>query len=200
MKSNIRRIGAVAVVLFLLLVVSLCANGLLYLRYSTSRPLVTVGNEVITKKQYQDQLENQSGQDVLNKMVMARLIMQAAAKAGVKPTSQDVDAQIAEMERRTPQLLTPYIQDAAKMVAFKQDLAAQIALENLRIAQVAPSSVDARGYYARHQAGLRASAASQDNSRDGKQRGRCRDCRRFAATECPVGCDCAAASIASDRL
>ena len=150
MKSNSGRIVAVAVVLSLLLVGSLCANALLYLRYSTSRPLVTVAGEVITKKQYQDQLESQSGQDVLNKMVMTRLIMRAAAQAGVTPTPQDVDAQIAEMERRTPQVLTPYMQDSGKMAAFKQDLAAQIALENLRIEQVPPGSVDVRGYYARH--------------------------------------------------
>ena len=76
MKSLFTPLVAVVAVL------SLTANVLLYLRYSTLRPLVTVGNEVITKKQYQDELEHQAGQQVLGKMVLTRLVAQAAVRRG----------------------------------------------------------------------------------------------------------------------
>lgn len=133
-------------------VLSLIANGLLYMRYSTSRPLVTVGGDAISKKQYQDQLENQVGQAVLSKMVLEKLVTQAAAKAGVMPTGKDVDDRIAAIQRRAPQLLTPYQGDPAKMAEFKQDLSTNIALENLRIKDVKLTSTETVAYYAKHQA------------------------------------------------
>ena len=144
MKSYTARIIAV------IAVVSLLANALLYMRYSTGRALVSVGSEVITKKQYQDQLEHQAGQDVLSKMVLSKLINQAASRAGVAATTQDVDAQIASIERRSPQILTPYAQDPSKMAEFKADLQTRIALDNLRMKDVAISPVELAAYYARH--------------------------------------------------
>ena len=144
MKSYTARIIAV------IAVVSLLANVLLYMRYSTGRPLVSVGSEVITKKQYQDQLEHQAGQDVLSKMVLSKLINQAAARAGVPATTQDVDAQIASIERRSPQLLTPYAQDPAKMAEFKDDLQTKIALDNLRMKDITVSPVELAAYYGQH--------------------------------------------------
>lgn len=146
MKSfSARVLAAVAVV-------SLLGNGVQYLHYSTSRPLVTVGSSVITKKQYQDQLEYQAGPAVLNKIVMDMLVTQAAARNGVTPTAQDVDARIAAIERRAPQLLLPYRQNTAQMGELRQDIQTGIALENLRIKDVALSPAEAAAYYGRHQA------------------------------------------------
>ena len=133
-------------------VVSLAGNGLLYMRYSTNRPLVTVGGTVITKKQYQDQLEHQAGQQVLSKMVLNALVAQAAARDGVTPTTKDVDAQIQDIQRRSPQLLTPYTQDPAKMTEFRQDLQSAIALENLRIKDVALTPAQVAAFYTRNSA------------------------------------------------
>ena len=146
MNSVIARVLAVVAVL------SLTANVLLYLRYSSLRPLVTVGNEVITKKQYQDQLEYQSGQPVLTKLVLTSLVNQAAAKEGAAPTPKDVDDRIQEIHRRSPQTMLPYSFDPAKMAEFRQDLAATLALDNLRIKNVAVTPADVAAYYAKHRA------------------------------------------------
>jgi len=146
MKSFSSRLLAVIAVL------SLLANVLLYMRYSTNRPLMTVGSEIITKKQYMDTLEHQAGQEVLSKMVLTKLIMQAATQAGVVPTTQDVDAQIKEIERTSPQILAPYMQDQGKMAEFKQDLTAKLALDSLRIKDVALSPTEVAAYYAQHKA------------------------------------------------
>jgi len=146
MKSFSARILAVVAVL------SLIGNALLYMRYSSARPVVTVGGDVITKKQYQDQLEHQAGQQVLSKMVFNKLVAQAAARAGVTPTAQDVDAQIKEIERRSPQLLAPYSQDPAKMAEVREDLQSAIALENLRIKDVAMTPAQVAAFYAKNRA------------------------------------------------
>ena len=133
-------------------VVSLIGNALLYMRYSSGRPLVTVGGEVITRKQFQDKLEQQAGQQVLSKMVFDKLVAQAAARQGVTPTAQDVDDQIKDIQRRSPQLLEPYIQDPAKMAEFRQALQSAIALENLRIKDVALSPTQVAEFYAANKA------------------------------------------------
>ena len=135
-------------VLVLVTTLSLAGNALLYTRYSTSRPLVTVGKDVITKKQYQDQLEQQAGQQVLSKMVFTKLVAQAAARQGVTPTAKDVDEQISDIQRRSPQDLAPFAQDPAKMAQFRQELQSALALENLRIKDVALSPAQVAAYYA----------------------------------------------------
>lgn len=141
-----------ASVLVVVTTLSLAGNALLYMRYSTSRPLVTVGNEVITRKQYQDRLEQQSGQDVLSKMVFDKLVTQAAARDGVTPTEQEVNAQLADIQRRSPQVLMPYTQDPAKMAEFRHDFRSALALENLRIKDVALTPADVAAYYAKNRA------------------------------------------------
>ncbi len=135
-------------VLVLVTTLSLAGNALLYTRYSTGRPLVTVGKDVITKKQYQDQLEHVAGPTVLSQMVADRLVAQAAARQGVTPTAKNVEDQISDIQRRSPQVLVPYIQDPAKMAEFRQELQTAIALDSLRIKDVALSPAQVAAYYA----------------------------------------------------
>jgi len=138
-------------VLSVLLVLSLVSNVLLYLRWSTSRPLVTVGGTVITKKQFQDQMEHEAGQPVLTKLVFTALVSQAASQAGVTPTDSDIDGRIEAIQRQSPQVLAPYSSDPIKMAQFRQDLGTNMALENLRIRDVALSPAQIAQYYSRHQ-------------------------------------------------
>lgn len=146
MKSFSARVLAVIAAL------SLIGNVIQHLHYSTSRPLVTVGGEIVTKKEYLDKLEHQAGPQVLNKIVFDKLVSQAAARSGVTPTTQDVDAQVKEIERRSPQLLAPYAQDPAKMAEVRQDLQTTMALENLCIKDVALTPAQVAAYYAKNRA------------------------------------------------
>lgn len=146
MRSFSARVLAVVAVL------SLIANVLAYYRYSSSRPLVTVGSDVITRKQYQDQLEHQAGQQVLSKMVFTDLVTQAATRDGVMPSPQEVEGRVQDIQRRAPQLIAPYSQDRDRMAEFRQDLRTALALENLRIKDVALTPADIAAYYARHKA------------------------------------------------
>lgn len=137
--------------LCVLLVVSVAANVLLYLRWSTSRPLVTVGSAVITKKQFQDQMEHDEGQPILTKLVFTLLVSQAAAKQGLTPTGSDIDGRIESLQRQSPQVIAPYVSDSVKMAQFRQDLGTEMALENLRIHDVALSPAQITEYYSRHE-------------------------------------------------
>ena len=144
MKSVTTRILAV------IAVVSIIINVLQFFRYSTSRPLVTIGQSSVTKKQYLDQMEHDNGQAVLTKLVFSSIVSQAAARAGVTPTDADVTDRIQLINRRAPQLLVAYNQNAGKMAQFKQDLANSMALENLRIQNVALAPAQISDYYNRH--------------------------------------------------
>ena len=146
MKSLTVRLLAVVAVL------SLTANVFLYFRYSTSRPVVTLGGESISRKQFQDVLESQAGQPVLNKLVFESLVTQAAAKAGLTPTSQEVQARIDAIQRRAPQVLTPYSSDPVQMAQFRHDLGTSMALENLRMQGVSVSPAAVSAYYNAHKA------------------------------------------------
>lgn len=144
MKSYTVRVLAVIAAL------SIIVNILLFLRYSSSRPVVTVGSMSVTRKQFQDQLEHDDGQAVLTKLVFAALVSQAATRAGVTPTDGDVEDRLLALGRQAPQVLAPYDRDPAKMAEFRADLATNMALENLRIRDVALSPAQIADYYARH--------------------------------------------------
>lgn len=133
-------------------VVSLAGNFLMYERYSSSRPLVVVGKTVISRKNYQDQLNYQTQGAVLKKMVFAALVDDAAAKQGVMPSDADVKAQLADIQRRDPQLLASVNNDPAKMADFTTDLKTSMALDNLRIKDVQVSDADVAAFYAQHKA------------------------------------------------
>ena len=144
MKSyTVRILAAIAAV-------SVVVNILLFFRYSSNRPIVTVGSMVVTKKQYQDQLEHDDGQTTLTKLVFTALVTQAAVRAGVLPTGGDVEDRLQGLARQAPQVLAPYGRDPAKLAQFRQDLTTNMALENLRIQDVALSPAQIAAYYARH--------------------------------------------------
>ncbi len=144
MKSYTARILAV------IATASIIVNILLFFRYSSSRPIVTVGGTAVTKKQFQDQMEHDDGQAVLTKLVFTALVTQAASRAGVLPTDADVEDRMAGLARQAPQVLAPYSRDPVKMTQFRQDLQTNMALENLRIQDVALSPAQIAGYYAQH--------------------------------------------------
>lgn len=143
MKLLVWLFGAIAVA-------SLIGNFLLFGKYSTSRPLVRVGNITITKKMYLDTLEYEAGTPVLKKLVYSALVLQTASKEHLMPTEAEIDERIAEIERKSPQMLSTVNQNAVQMQQFRKDLATDMALENLRIQNVTASPSEIEAYYAMH--------------------------------------------------
>jgi hypothetical protein len=138
--------------LALVAIASIAGNFFLYQRYSTSRPVVRIGGDAITLKEYRDSLEYQFGKPVLTKLTLMKLVMNAARKAGVSPKKTDVDSRIAEIERRQPKQLEEAQRDPVKMAELRQELMTDIALENLTIKDVKVTDGQTRAFYNQHKA------------------------------------------------
>ncbi len=126
-------------------VVSLVSNVLIYERFNTRKPIVTVGGDPISVYNFDAAMESKAGQPILKKMVYTDLVRQAAAKANVMPTEADVDARIKELQVKQPQLA----QQAADP-GVRDDLKTDLALENLRIQGVTASDAEVNSFYNRN--------------------------------------------------
>ena len=123
------------------------ASSFLYLRYSSSRPIMRVGGDVITRKEFQERVEYAAGKPVLNKIVYHKIILQSAKKAGVLANDKDVDARIADIDRRTPGVLEAARRDPIKMAEMRGDMLSDISFENLRIKSVNLSDAEIKTFY-----------------------------------------------------
>lgn len=149
------------VLLALVAVGSLLGNVLLYRRYSTNRPVVWLGDDSVVLKDYRDMLDVQAGRQVLTKMVLRKIVMNAAKKAGVVPTKDDVDRRLAFIYRRNPQALTAANQDPVKMRLLREDMETDIALESLTIKDVKVSDAEVMAFYRKNAAAFTAPQQSQ---------------------------------------
>ena len=131
-------------------ILSLVGNVVLYKRYSTAHPIVRIGTDVITKKQYLDTLEFTSGSEVIKKLVFTVLIRQAASASHCMPTDADIDSRITEIQRTNPQMLAMANSNPLQMVQVRDDLKTDIALENLRIKDITLTPQDIDTYYNAH--------------------------------------------------
>ncbi len=140
-QPNLRRFLSRFV--YSLAAVSVLANVVLFVRWSPSRALLSVGKHTVSKRDYEANLDAAAGKAVLSRMVVAELIRQAAAQAGVTPTAADVDARIALLRRQGA--LPP--QPAADL---RDSIEQNLALENLRMRGISASDADIAAEYAKH--------------------------------------------------
>ncbi|MBC8140123.1 MAG: peptidyl-prolyl cis-trans isomerase [Armatimonadetes bacterium] len=141
-------VGALTVALL----ASLAANALLYTRYSASRPLLTMGDTVVTRKDYRDALDTQHGKTVLRKLVLSRLVEREARKAGVLPTTVQVDERLKKLESTAPAVVRAAQADAARLYTLRTDVFNDLALDALRMREVSVSDAQVADYYAKNRA------------------------------------------------
>ena len=139
-KPKLRRFGSRLV--YAIAACSVLANVVLYMRWSPSRPLLTVGKHAVSKREYEATLDTAAGKAVLSQIVLAEVIRQAAVKAGVTPTAADIDARIALMKRRG-------VITAANMPTT-QSIGQALALENLRVVGIPATDAEIAAEYAKH--------------------------------------------------
>ena len=152
-QSRVRRFGAgpgrpavrrfASRFVYGLAAVSVLANVVLFMRWSPSRTLLTVGKHPVSKRDYEAKLDAAAGKAVLSQMVVSELIRQAAARAGVTPTAADVDARIALLRRQGA--LPP--QPPADL---RETVEQTVALENLRMQGISVSDADIAAEYAKY--------------------------------------------------
>lgn len=131
------------------------AAALLALCFHSARAegvtLVTVNGQAISDEDYRaalgTQTEDAAGKGTLRKLVFGALVRQAAQKAGVMATDADVAKRVEDVRRRTPQLLAAADANPALMKPLRYDLQTDIALENLRIQNVAATPAEVETFY-----------------------------------------------------
>lgn len=140
-----------AVLVTIIAIVSLIGNFFLYMRYSSSRPLITVNDQVIRRKDLDDRLDFFYSNNLLRQMIYSDLVMQAARKEGVVPTDAAVNSEIDQLHRTSPEVLSQNQKLDPSLYYFKQDIRANLALDNLRVKGVQLSDQDIESYYQAHQ-------------------------------------------------
>ena len=139
----------IALLLAAITVAAVAGMILMYFRFTPVRPLVTIGNHVIQRREYMAKLDDVAGRAVLTKIVYSELVRQAATKAGLMPTPAQIDARIGEMKRRGQAIPTG---DA--LPEFRNNLSLDLAMENLRIAGVTVSDAELAQVYKNNKAQL----------------------------------------------
>jgi len=137
----------------LVVLLSLVALGsslgmvLLYRRYSTSRPVVRFDGGSVTVRDFRDRMELVAGRQILTKMVLRRILIASAAKAGVAPSEKDIDRRIAFIKQRDPQSIGRAESNPTALLIFREDIASDLALEALTAANVKISPAEVQAFY-----------------------------------------------------
>jgi len=120
-------------------------------RFSPLRAIAVVGGQSITKRDYDEALEQKDGGKMLHDLVSDALVRQAADRAGVLPTEGDVAARLALIGQRDPGLAQA-AEAEGSLSLLRDQIQAQMALENLRFHDVSVSDAEVRRYYEAHRA------------------------------------------------
>ncbi|MEY3602209.1 MAG: hypothetical protein RL169_1453, partial [Armatimonadota bacterium] len=110
---------------------SLAGNALLFQRYSSAKPVVSMGAEAVSIKDFRDRLEVVSGKQVLTKMVLRSIVMTEAKAKGVAPTKADIEARIELMKRANVNGIAAAMNDPNQKYIIEEDVETDIALENV---------------------------------------------------------------------
>ena len=95
-------------IVIVLLVISVVGNVLLYSKNARRQAQIKINNKVITKKDYYDWLEQHDGLNMMAVMTKYYLLMQAAEKAGVSPTKEEVEKEMQLKMEANPNLVAGF--------------------------------------------------------------------------------------------
>jgi parvulin-like peptidyl-prolyl isomerase len=100
------------------------------------RAVVIVNGEKIARGQFIAEMERQHGATVLRRMIQERLILQAAQKKGLVPTSAQIEKEIADMRELEPDMDRQLRINGKTMADLQEDLRGRMSAANLIAAEV----------------------------------------------------------------
>ena len=159
-EGQVARLKMALAIALALAVLAVVAAVVIFFRFSTTRPLVTVGSRTISKREYQAVLDQQAGKKVLGDMVYGELIRQAAAKTNLLPAAAEVDARMALIGQHNPQAAQASVASLG-LPGFREQVTTTLALENLRMQGLSASPAEIARFYAAHQIGFRQQGHSE---------------------------------------
>ena len=95
-------------ILIVLLIISFSANVFLWAKNARRQAQITINNKKITKKEYYDWLEQHDGSNMMALMTKYYLLSQAAEKAGLSPTKDEIDKEMNLKLESNPNLATQF--------------------------------------------------------------------------------------------
>lgn len=142
--------AAAGVLIWLIAIISVTGNILMYKRWSSQRVLIRVNGQNITRKDLDDRVDVLYARGLLNQMIWSALVRQEATKRRCMPTSHDVDQALNDLDRSDSQILTDARKTDPALVMFRDTLLSSLALRNLQIADVALAPGEAQRFYENH--------------------------------------------------
>lgn len=128
-------------------VVSMGLNILLYKKNEKSRQQFRVNNNAFSKKDYHDWMEMHYGILTQAQMIQYYLVTDAATKAGVMPSEEEVKRLISEQEESNPQIAVEIIKHPWTRTDVEQRIRQQLALFNLATKDVKVSDDQLKSFY-----------------------------------------------------
>ncbi len=108
-----------------------------------------INGHTITRDEFQQHLEDVYGMEALETLILYQVILEAADKAGVTPSDEDIDAEIASMKDQFgdfgfEQFLAQY---GMSEEAFRYNLLIGTALDEIRFAEVEITDDEVREFF-----------------------------------------------------
>ncbi len=125
--------GIVRPLIVIVLILSLLANWVLYNHVYSRRAVIVVNGQPITLSDEYNYLQDRWGKQALAQLVTADLITQAAQKAHVMPTKDEVTKDFKRMLDESPTLSAEMANYPWKARAERDSILENLALRNLQI-------------------------------------------------------------------
>jgi hypothetical protein len=109
--------------------------------------VVQLAGGPVILKDFRDRMEAVSGRQVLTKMVLRKVVLDAAEKAGLMPKPEDLQRRLDYIGRRRPQLLEEARRDPSKKQFMTEDLQTEYALESLAIKDVTVTPAEVETFF-----------------------------------------------------
>lgn len=135
--------GLVIVVLIL----SLAANAIMYMRYARGRTILRINDHVITTKDFNAFMSMRWGVEAMANMVQQDLPVQACQKAGIKLDMSEIDQRINAMKEANPNIATQFRREPYREEDYRKLLTAALALDELRAKDVTVTEDEVRDYF-----------------------------------------------------
>lgn len=115
------------------------------------RPIVVINGEKITRSQFIAAMERANGGTVMRQMIQEKLVLQAAQKKGLMPTPAQVQAEIAQLREKDPDLDRQLRLRGKTVEDLIHDVRGRLATANLMAADVKLPEDEVKKLWAAHQ-------------------------------------------------
>ncbi len=132
---------------YVLLILSLFMNFVLYYRSENRRMQMVVNGHMITKKDYHNWLEGHYGLQTLVTMAKYYLVMDAAKKDGVPPDEKQVSDILTTSAEVNPTLAREFYLDPWVKTDDKQALEYNMAMDNLATKDISVTEDEVQSYF-----------------------------------------------------